>query len=247
MLSILIPTLKNNQKYLDFCRESLEENTLRDFEILVGENGHGTDYPQGQCGAVNRIAKQAKGDWLLITNDDMYFPPAWDRNMKFVSECLSLNCNYTWDAVDGLNHVEMKAGDEPETFDKNRVDNFIPTNLIENGFTFPIIIKKTLWDKVGGYDENYDPWGSNSDSDLEYKVILSGVQPKILRGVFIYHFGMKSGTFNDPKAQECYRNNFTYFREKWGFDRVDTPRIQKADVVIDMDKLKFRPKWGIYE
>jgi hypothetical protein len=92
----------------------------------------------------------------------------------------------------------------------------------------------------------YDPWSSNSDSDLEYKCILAGIQPKVLRGVFVYHFGMKSGTF-DPDQQVYWQKNWDYFNEKWGFSRVDTPFIQKADVQIDTQKLKHKPKWSVYE
>jgi len=65
--------------------------------------------------------------------------------------------------------------------------------------------------------------------------------------MFVYHFGMKSGTFNDPDAQTYYQKNFEYFRDKWCFDRVDTPRIQKADVEIPIDKLTFKAEWSRYE
>jgi GT2 family glycosyltransferase len=245
MISILIPSTPKTKKYLDFCRESLEENTLGDFEILIAENGKDTPHPQGQCAAVNRVAKEAQGEWLLISNDDMYYPPAWNRNLKYISECISPNVNWTAAPISELEYVELPAGDSLENFNKEMVDNFVPTNTVENGFHFPVIIKKSLWDKIGGYDEMYDPWGSNSDSDLEYKIILAGVQPKIARGVFVYHFGMKSGTFGED-TRDYWQKNWEYFIEKWGFPRVDTPRIQKADVIIDMEKLKMREDWSVY-
>ena len=74
MLCILIPTIPKTKEYLDFCVDSLKKNTSIPYEILIGENGQGTEYPQGQCAAVNRLAEEANGDWFLISNDDMYYP-----------------------------------------------------------------------------------------------------------------------------------------------------------------------------
>ena len=59
---------------------------------------------------------------------------------------------------------------------------------LRTGFNLPFLIKRELWDMVGGYDINYDPWGSNGDSDLEYKIRLAGVQPYQNTNSIVYHF-----------------------------------------------------------
>ena len=248
-LSIIIPTLKKNKEYLDFCINSLKENTRGlEFEIIVAENGEGTNYPQGQCQAVNKASRQAQGEWLFIVNDDMFFPPAWNKNIRWnVSDCFSPNVNFTDAPDERLTFVDLPAGNGLD-FDKLMVDAYVAnlTDLtIENGWTMPVFIKKSLWYQIEGYDENYDPWGSNSDSDVEYKVVLAGVQPKKQKGVFVYHFGLKSGTF-DGTHQDYWQKNWNYFVDKWGFDREDTPFIQRADLHIPLDRLKYHPNYSVY-
>ncbi len=113
------------------------------------------------------------------------------------------------------------------------------------GFNLPFLIKKELWDLVGGYDVAYDPWGSNSDSDLEYKLKLAGVEMFQNTNCPVYHFSQTSGTF-EPRNQSYWSKNWNYFKEKWGFERTDDG-IWEAIFEIPMDKLKYHPFWeGFY-
>jgi hypothetical protein len=116
---------------------------------------------------------------------------------------------------------------------------------VKTGFNLPLLMRKDLWDLVGGYDVNYDPWGSNSDSDLEYKIRLAGVQPIQNRACFVYHFSQTSGTF-EPQYRSFWEKNFKYFEDKWGFVRTDR-RIWEADFEMPDEERIFRPHWeGFY-
>jgi len=138
-------------------------------------------------------------------------------------------------------------------FDKQKflsfVKNYQTPNkrfLLKRGFNLPFLIKKELWDLVGGYDINYDPWGSNGDSDLEYKIKLAGVQPQQNEACLVYHFSQTSGTFN-PENDSYRFANYAYFKEKWGFDRTDDG-IWEATFEIPDEGRIFRPWWeGYYE
>src|SRR5204863_406780 len=44
---------------------------------------------------------------------------------------------------------------------ENRPTPIVPS--LRTGFNLPFLIRKDLWDTIGGYDINYDPWGSNGD------------------------------------------------------------------------------------
>lgn len=248
MISIIIPTLKKNKAYLDLCTDSLESHTTFDYEILVAENGRETDYPQGQCQAVNRVAKKAQGDWLLISNDDMYYPLLWHRNLRFTADCFSPNLVEPTDNKGSAPpFLKLNAGLNVENFDQDKVNKFMADhqdNVIENGFNLPFFIKKELWDKIEGYDEAYDPFGSNGDSDLQYKLELAGVTPKRHRGMLVYHFSNKSDTFS-PENQVYWQRNWEYFIEKWGFEREDT--VWEHNLHIPLDKLKYNPVWSIYK
>lgn len=250
-ISIIIPTLEKNKDYFNLCVNSIEMNTSGfDYEILKAENGSGTNYPQGQSMAVNRIAEKAHGEWLLITNDDMYFPAGWDKKFQIVADCFSPNLVEPTDNVGSAPpFLKLNAGFTIELFDRLGVDDFMfnfKENIIENGFNLPFFIKKDLWEKIGGYDEMYDPWGSNSDSDLQYKLEIAGIQPKRHRGMLVYHFSNKSGTF-ESENRNYWQKNWDYFIDKWGFEREDSPDIWYHNLHIPLDKLKYKPIWSKYK
>jgi glycosyltransferase involved in cell wall biosynthesis len=249
MVTFIIPTMSKTKKYLDFCVKSIKENTKVKYEILIGENGDGTGYPQGQWGAVNRLVPKAKYDWIFLLNDDMYVPKGWDKDLLFPCYCFSPQTQWLSEPVPGLNYATLDAGTTIEDFDKDRVDEFMMNNedrMVENGFHFPIIFNKAIWSHVEGFDEMYDPWGSNGDSDFEYKLWLAGVQPKFYHGIFVYHFGSKTESFSADK-QNYWQKNWDYFIEKWGFAREETPWVQRADLHIPLEKLKYLPEWRWYK
>jgi GT2 family glycosyltransferase len=260
-LSIIIPSLSPekhelSKRALDFCIPSIQQ-----FPYYIALNGEGTDYPQGQCKAVNRVAKEINSDWLLISNNDMFYHPTsierllyWVENMNLLVACPNLveprkgappflmhNCG-------GLGTVEDKPDFNAEWFFgfvfNHREGENHPDRIVEDGFNFPLLIRRDVWETVGGYDEEYDPWGNNSDSDLQYKIMIAGITPKRVRSSLVYHFSNTSGTFH-PDHNAYWQKNFKYFTEKWGFERAPSPDIwYKPD--IPMDKLKYKPKWKGY-
>ena len=271
-ITAIIPSLPDvDKKYLKLCVESLRESGF-DGDITVVMNGsrdmnplHDTPIKgiskslvtkqQGQCNAVNQGAKMVEGDckYLFVINSDMYFAPGWDKNLDWdnlPSLCCSPNL------VEPDNNAgsappfrKLGAGFTLEEFDKDLVDFEIARLVdddpkIEDGFNLPFIIDRELWNTIGGYDVKYDPWGSNSDTDLQTLINLAGVTPKRLRNVLVYHFSNKSGTF-DGSHQEEWQRNFDYYRTKFGYTRDDEP---KADVwmnknMILKDKLIYHPDY----
>jgi len=278
-VSILIPTLANEKSlpYLEKCIKTIRETQSVAHDIKVMINGGVMKQPklpaafyftkgQGQCQAVNKASKEANTEWLLVTNDDQVFPPNWER--MFEDEILAKS------DVICMNSMESgKIGAAPpfvvndcgrdlesfnhEKFNKDAVDlgsgeGSRPDHL-EKGFNLPFLVKKELWDKIGGYDESYDPWGSNSDSDLYYKFKLAGVQPYRDRRILNYHFSQISGTFDfmnqarelwdaETKLKEEYWNkNTRYFQEKWGFVRARSPEIW-FEINIPKEN-KYHPEW----
>lgn len=214
---------------------------------------------QGQCNAVNQGAKMVEGDckYLFVVNSDMYFAPGWDNNLdidNLPSKCCSPNLvepeNNMGSAAPFL---KFNGGFSLEEFNQDMVDKNIKSNihdlqdardLAEPGFNLPFFIDIELWRTIGGYDTKYDPWGSNSDTDLQTLINLAGVIPMRLRDVLVYHFSNKSGTF-DGSHQDEWQRNFDYYRTKFGYTRDDEP---KADVwynksmILD-DKLIYHPEW----
>lgn len=265
-VSVIIPTLPKNKEYLRLCVESLRATV--DWDIMVVSNGveqmpnykdiHGVSWhthtaKQGQCQAVNIGGQMVAPDtdYIMVSNDDMYYAPGWNKKLRFDYPCFSPNL------VEPANNAgsappfqKIDAGFTLDEFDKITVDAHveIETQLGNRpdttGFNLPLFIRKDVWDTIGGYDVEYDPWGSNSDTDLQTKIELAGIQPMRLCDVLVYHFSNKSGTF-DGTHQNAWQKNWDYYTKKWGFNRSDepTPDVWMALDMVNREKNIYHPAW----
>lgn len=260
-VTAIIPSFYEVDKdYLKLCVESLRDSGFKG-EIIVVTNGtksnpiindirgitrHLHTRDQGQCIATNIGAQSVSPDtdYLFVINSDMYFSPEWNKRLRFDYSVFSPNL------IEPLNNAgsappflkwgtETQLGLTIDTFNRNWLDhevhewvNSISKKPEEPGFNLPFFIKYDFWRMLGGYDVAYDPWGSNSDTDLQTRINLAGVTPMRLRDVLVYHFSNKSGTF-DGTHQDYYMNNIEYFRDKFKFDRDEL----KSDVWYNKDML----------
>ena len=260
-LTIIIPHLGLTPEIeyaFDKCYESLKE-TVPDIRILVAKNGkvgclHERDIriiEQGQCKAVNAAVAISSTPWVLVTNDDMVYPPRWWENLttgfsEGSDKILCISPKLIEPRSGAPTFEVYFCGGTGGDFDKEKWLEFAKNYQgqgLRTGFNLPFLIKKELWDLVGGYDVNFDPWGSNGDSDLEYKIRLAGVQPYQNRNSIVYHFSQTSGTFH-PDNRDYWQDNWNYFIQKWGFPRTDEG-IWEANFHIPTKEEGriFQPDW----
>ena len=254
-ITIIIPHLgetKEQEYAFDECYASLRES-VPEIRIVVAKNGgachHARDMrvlSQGQCKAVDAGVAITNTPWIMITNDDMIYAPGWwDKLTGFTSfQCVS---PLLVEPRPGAPTFETYfCGGAGGDFDKQKFFDFNSKHIgkgIRTGFNMPLLITRELWDLVGGYDINYDPWGSNSDSDLEYKIKLAGVQPMQNTGCLVYHFSQTSGTFHGDN-QYYYNKNFEYFKNFWGFPRTDEGIWEASFFVPTPEQGRiFKPWW----
>ncbi len=241
MISIIIPTY-NNKDYLKLCINSLKKNSYYDNEILVhvNEGNDGTvEYLKekkiyftfsktniGLCSGCNLISKNSNFDYILYSHDDMYFLPDWDlvlmnkvrelKTDKFYLSSIMINGD---PKLNG--HLNLNAGDKIENFNENfLLDNYENLNHDDfQGSTWaPHLIHKKLWNKVGGFSEEFSP-GAGSDPDLNMKLWNQGVRIfQCLGKSKVYHFG--SVTIRKKKDEIFKKNQGSLankiFLLKWG-------------------------------
>lgn len=252
-VTIIIPHLgesKESEYAFNECYASLRES-VPEIRIVVAKNGAACIHPrdvrivgQGQCKAVNAAVSITNTRWIMITNDDMVYAPGWWEKLTNEAEFLCLSPKLIEPRSGAPTFETHFFGGAGGDFDKLKWLEFATTyegNVTRPGFNLPYLIRRDLWDTIGGYDINYDPWGSNSDSDLEYKIKLAGVQPYQNTNCIVYHFSQTSGTF-EPRNQSYWQKNWDYFIEKWGFPRTDDG-IWEASFTIPDEGRKFRPEW----
>lgn len=244
-----------------------------DLKHIKGITKHIHTTGQGQCVAVNYGAQLVSSDtdYIFVSNSDMYYAPGWNKYISTPDDWDRLR-KHGYDAVFSPNLVEptdnngsalpflkFDGGLTIDNFKQKEVDGFIEetinqgkddpstyTYTYEPGFNLPFFINKDFWNFLGGYDIKYDPWGSNSDTDLQTRINLAGVTPMRLRDVLVYHFSNKTPTFA-PENQEYYQRNFKIFYDKFGFDRDELGSdvwYNKDMIPTDESKIKYRQdKW----
>lgn len=267
-VTIIIPHLgetPESEYALDECLKSLNE-TVPNIKNIVASNGYVgekraelckgniTIEEQGQCKAVNAAVATTNTKWIFVTNDDMIYAPGWFEKLTYDLNSNQIGC-FSPQLVEprggAPTFIEHFLGGAGGDFNKQEWLDYAKThtgNVLRPGFNLPLLLSRELWDIVGGYDINYDPWGSNSDSDLEYKIKLAGVQPFQNTACIVYHFSQTSGTFNPANDAARFRN-YAYFKEKWGFDRTDNGIWEATfDIPTKEQGRIYNPPWeGKYE
>lgn len=207
MFSIIIPTF-NNLEYLKVCLNSIKKNSIFNHQIIphvnVGDDGTKdflisekieftfTKYNSGICEGMNLAAKKSKFDYILYAHDDFYFCPNWDLALKNEVEKIGHNNFYLSGIMMNNGPLKFDCGNNLNTFnEKKLLENYDKVNHFDfQGSTWaPHLIHKTLWNKVGGFSEEYFP-GTGSDPDLNMKLWKCGVRIfKGLNNCKVYHFG----------------------------------------------------------
>ncbi len=257
-VTIIIPHLGGTAEAeyaLDECLKSLDE-TAPDINRILVINGsrcvaHQDVWDmklvnQGQCKAVNAAVAVTNTPWVFVTNDDMIYAPGWWENLtKALDTTLLCVSPKLVEPRPGAPTFEVQDFGVAGNFYKAKWLEFAKNYKgvgIRTGFNLPFLISRTLWNTIYGYDNNYDPWGSNGDSDLEYKIRLAGVQPMQNTDSIVYHFSQTSGTFNPENDSHRFRN-YAYFKEKWGFDRTDNGIWEATFDIPKPPERIFTPEW----
>ena len=238
MFSILIPTL-DNLDYLKLCLRSLKENSAYDHEIIIHVNENHEDtikflkdenfkysytsYNAGICEGVNLAAKLSTKQYILYAHDDFYFCPCWDIVLFNELKYLKHKSFYLSGTMVQNGQVELDCGDNIKNFnEKKLLSQYKNIKYFDfQGSTWaPHLIHKDLWNKVGGFSEEFFP-GTGSDPDLNMKLWNEGVRIfKGLQHCKVYHFGSIVSRKKEKKFNtitESGSKGSKLFLVKWGF------------------------------
>ena len=237
MFSIVIPTL-NNINYLKLCIKSIKNNSNFNHELIIHVN-QGTDgtieflknekikyshtkYNAGICEGVNLASKLSTTNYILYAHDDFYFCPGWDDTLVNELKFLKNNLFYFSGTMIQNGQVGLNCGNSLEDFNEKKLLNEyknIKFNDFQGSTWAPHLIHKDLWNKIGGFSEEYFP-GTGSDPDLNMKLWKEGVRIfKGLQNCKVYHFGsivtrQKEKKFNT--ITESGSKGSKIFLLKWG-------------------------------
>jgi len=239
MISIVIPIF-NQHDMTHECINTIREHT-QDFELVLIDNGSDPVFKPPFTGftettlirneenkgfpvAVNQGIRAAKGDVIILLNNDVFVTPGWaERLVRWLDEfdiigpCTNYCAGAQWVTtdlymgLDGLNDVaEQWAQDYSDTAQE-----------VTFVIGFCMAFRKSIFDEIGPFDESLWPC-SGEEIDFCLKAVAAGYTIGIARDVYVHHEG--SQTFNDMvKAgqvdyNEVCKRNDAHLAKKWGDD-----------------------------
>ena len=241
LASILVVTY-NNLDYTRQCLESLFARTAYPrYEVIVVDNASQDGTPdylrsmqvahpelrlvlnEGNAGfarANNQGAALARGELLVLLNNDTVLPPGWlaglarhlgDPAIGLVGPVTNFSGNET------RIPVEYSAIDDMPAFARRY------THLHHGKiFDIPILaflcaaMRKEVYDEVGPLDERFGV-GMFEDDDYALRLRLIGFRVVCAEDVYVHHWGRASFSQLEQAAyQQLFETNRRQFEEKWG-------------------------------
>lgn len=188
-------------------------------DIVLRENKENAGFPKG-CNQGIEIASK-ENDIFLLNNDTILTPNAlfWLR--------MGLYEDVTHGAVGSIsNHAPNYQSVSIVNPTEENLLHFGICNNIPQKYPyeqkifligFALLIKRTVYEKVGSLDERFSP-GNYEDNDYGVRILKAGYKNILCKNSFIIHLGSKSFKKDVIKFKNLLEVNENKFKEKWGFN-----------------------------
>lgn len=239
MISVIIPTYKEPIA-LDLCLKSAIDGQQQKNEIIVVVDGFyeinksvlekyknnieilNLEENVGMIRAMNYGHYNSNHNLVFHVQDDNVFPDKWDvklLNSYIPNSVLTPNQIEPNPSIFSQFHIK-NLGIDPSTFDLNNFwkyeNNISKSHSDESGSTFPFLIDRTDYIKIGGFDESYPgPWYVDWEFFLKCK--LNNLKMLRTYNCHFYHF-VSLGTRTQDKIDQnkiIESQCLEYFMYKW--------------------------------
>ena len=260
LVSIVILTY-NALEFTKRCIDSIRQHTNYPHEVIFVDNGStdGTKeylrrqvkeeskyhlienvYNLGFSAGNNQGAKAAKGQYLLLLNNDVLVADGWLESLVDVierDEYIGMVGPIS-NQVSGRQMLRDTAYDEENDYysfaDAIRTTNLGSVTPRRRIAGFAVLIRKALYDDLGGLDEGFIA-GNYEDDDLCLRVRQRGYAIMVDESTFVHHFGSRTFIDNQIDYTASLRTNERIFRDKW--PDIDTDWLLERDEPL-VDALK---------
>jgi GT2 family glycosyltransferase len=269
VLSLVVLGFKNFDVTTRACLESLKP-ALADpeVEVLVIDNGSPddsgektklwcaehprvkcliSDYNRGYAGGMNWGASCARGQWLLLVNNDTVFPSNAIASMKrVITEAPSDTAMLgpVTNAAGNGQRLWKPGADFDEWMEIGERLNRHPTGKLMPTYRcdfFCIAIRRQAWIKIGGLDLAFG-LGYYEDFDFSLRLRKAGYSQYITEDVFVLHVG--SATFKDSnEARVLIRKNKNLLQSKHPDAKFEHTRLGNLAVLKAYALLETTGQW----
>jgi O-antigen biosynthesis protein len=260
LTSIIVPCW-NALEFTRHCVAALKTNTRGPWELILIDNGStdGTDIylrgvqdgatvpvtmisnttNRGFPAAINQGLKAARGDYLVLLNNDAVVTNGWLGQLIALAHM-----------EDRSERVDGSGTPRPAIGLVGPMSNYAaPPQLVENvpyhdlramhdfarkwrddhrgkWFTarklsgFCLLMKRVVYETIGGLDERFGV-GFFDDDDLAERARRAGFELAVAHDLFIHHFGSRTFKGNEVDAQKLLDENARRFADKWGLKETN--------------------------
>jgi GT2 family glycosyltransferase len=222
--------------------QSIREQTTEPYEVIVVDNGSGPetlkaldtiDDPhvriiynatnRGFAGGNNDGIAHARGDYVILLNNDVIVTPGWadglvDAFRRLPGLGISAPRSNKVAGDQQLASVQYRDESEMNAFALQRRREFGGKGYItDRAIGFCWCISREVLDQVGALDERY-AFGNFEDDDYCMRVRAAGYWIYVCDDVFIHHFGSRSFAANNVDYMATMNENWARFAKKWGMN-----------------------------
>ena len=244
------PFIIHAENCTDGTNEWLQENKDKFNLTLIIEPDN--KIVRGIGGGMNICADHVDTEYIMFLHSDFYVSKDWDKSLLDISHKYSTDDTWVFShriEPDMFNNLNSRPGTlivnkdlwgayyydfDTESFEQFAIE-FVTNNMnyeIPKSEGVSGLIKKSVWDKIGGNDPIFAPT-SWDDIDLFLRMKTAGVKFILTGSSLVWHFGARgSHRLEENNGQSAIRqreaeeNNRLKFLKKWGgmpiFDEYGT-------------------------
>ncbi|MDD5538342.1 MAG: glycosyltransferase [Candidatus Omnitrophica bacterium] len=255
MLSIIIPCY-NQHDMTEECINAIRENT-QDYEIIIVDNGSTppirkpftgdiettmirNEKNEGFPVAVNQGIRAAKGDVIVLLNNDVICVPLWAEKLLPHLDTFSIVAPLT-NFCAGIQSVQIEPYGNKEELNEaaGHLSEECEGQTTEVNWLIGIIMmfKRSLYDELGPFDESLWP-SCGEEIDFCFRARAAGYRIAVVNDVYVHHEG--SQTYNALSAagvidyREVCKRNDVHLAEKWGADFWDRQIVVDNSIRLNL-------------
>ena len=231
MISVIIPNY-NGKKYLRECLDSIYNMQAVDFEVIVIDNAsqdddfkwideynniqfHQLDKNYGFSRAVNEGIYRAKGEYVLLLNNDTVVEKDFGAELVKVIEddeqifavSSKMIAYHNRNLIDDAGDEYNLLGWTKKRGDGRPAEEFVQTKRVFSACAGAALYRRSVFDEIGYFDENF--FAYMEDVDISYRANIYGYKNVYCPTAKVYHIGSAtSGSrYNAFKVKLAARNN----------------------------------------
>lgn len=162
--------------------------------------------------AWNMGIKESRGEYVLVTNDDVIVPENW---FGFMQESFAIFSNVGLVAP-VMNYGLMEQTHIGTIWQKELASPQLLTPFKQIIWGVFMLFKRSALDDVGLFSEEFKVAGGE-DLDMIFKLYDKGYNVVVDHRIFVYHEWGSTGKrlYGHPRRKEIYDKNYRKFKKKW--------------------------------